>query len=236
VKADDLKKRFGVEYPAAVVVEGLRIPLSRERRFSRSYYSKEHKMGSEVSRFMDGSASITASELQREWPAWTEDQRLDFCQFCCWLDEQADFPDMLRFIMQHGGPEDWSGIAMSVASRLPRDEGFALLLEALRATDIGHCSNVTQAIALTKHPEAEATLHRHLETVWAHPKLWEDASFINWVAFDATTCIAHLIELGASAADFEEQVRRLSQHVCSHNRDSCRNFLSKYYSWLGQRA
>jgi hypothetical protein len=69
--------------------------------------------------------------------------------------------------------------------------------------------------------------------VWSHPTLWDAADFINWVGFDATTCIAHLIELGASPSDFTEQVRRLSEHVCAHNRKSCRNFLSKHYSWLG---
>src|SRR5205809_311898 len=110
---------FGDEYPAAVVVDGIRLPLWRERRFSRSYHSDQHKMGSQVSRFMDGSASITVSELQREWHTWTEDQRMDFCQSCCWLHEQPDFADMLRFIMQHAAPDEWSGVAMSVASQLP---------------------------------------------------------------------------------------------------------------------
>jgi len=38
--------------------------------------------------------------------------------------------------------------------------------------------------------------------------------------------------LGAPASDFAEQVRKLSEHVCSGNRKSCRKFLSKHYSWL----
>src|SRR5688572_13442404 len=82
VNADALKRKFGDEYPAAVVFNGIRMPLRRERRFSRSYHSDEHKTGIEVSRFMDGSAFITAGELQCEWPSWTDDQRMDFCQSC----------------------------------------------------------------------------------------------------------------------------------------------------------
>jgi len=121
---------------------------------------------------------------------------------------------------------------MSVASELPRDESFDILLRALLTLDLGHTSNITQAIALTKHPEAEATLRRHLHAVWKHAALWEPAEFINWVAFDATTSISHLIELGTSSAGFEEQVRGLSEHPCPRNRDSCRGFFSKYYSWL----
>jgi hypothetical protein len=181
---------------------------------------------------MDGSASITASELQREWPGWTEDMRSDFCQSSCWLHEQVDFPEMLRFIMEHGDAKHWSGIALSVASQLPRDEAFDTLVRALRRTELRHSSNISQAIAQTKHPDAEATLRSHLATLWSHSALWDDDTFINWVGFAATTCIAHLIELGASPSDFNEQVRRLSEHVCSGNRNSCRSFLSKHYSWL----
>jgi hypothetical protein len=232
MKPDDLKKIFGAEYPDAVFVKGIRLPLRRQRRFSRSYHSDEHEMGSEVSRFMDGSASITALELQAEWPAWTADQRMDFCESCSWLSSQADFPDMLRFIMTQGAPEDWSGIALSVGAKLPRDEAFDLLLRALGRMSIGRASNIGQAIALTKHPNAAPTLRRHLETVWAHSGLWDDTEFTNWVAFDATTCIAHLIELGVAPADFEAPVRQLVKHPCAGNRRSCRNFLSKHYSWL----
>jgi hypothetical protein len=232
VKIFDLKKQYGDEYPAAVMMDGIRLLLRRERRFSRSYHSDEHKIGSEVSRFMDGSASITASELQREWPSWADDMRSDFCQSIPWLHDQADFPEMLRFIMQHGSPEHWEGVALSVASRLPSEEAFDILVRALQSVNLGQTSNVSQAIARTKHPDAEVTLRRHLTALWTHPALWDDADFINWVGFDATSCIAHLIELGAVPSEFSEQVCRLSEHVCSHNRQSCRNFLSTYYPWL----
>ena len=232
MKAKELKKFYGDEYPAAVVVDGVRMPLTREGRFSRSYNSTERKMGSEISRFMDGSASITAMQLQCEWSTWTERVRIEFCQSCGWLHEQPDFPDMLRFIMQHAGPGEWSGIASSVALRLPQDEAFDILLRALRTTDIGRTANITQAIAMTKHPDAEVALRKHLEAVFAHQSLCNDDQFINYVAFDATTCVAHLIELGASPSEFDKQVHLLSEHICSRNRDSCRNFLSKHYSWL----
>ena len=183
---------------------GIRMPLCRETRFSRDYHSDEHKMGCGVSRLMDGSASITAGELQREWPAWTDELRVDFCQSCSWLGKQADFPDMLRFIMKQGGQGDWSGIANSVASALPCDEAFDLLLTALRAADtaLGSCSNIVQGIALTKHRDAEATLRHHLEALWENEALWNNDGFINWPAFEATTCIAHLIGAGSTGSRF----------------------------------
>ena len=58
VRHEDLKKLYGDEYPAAVLTDGIRLPVHSERRFSRGYHSDEHKMGIEISRFMDGSASM----------------------------------------------------------------------------------------------------------------------------------------------------------------------------------
>lgn len=230
--ANNLKRLYGEEYPNAIIVNGERTPLSGESRFSRNYHSTKHKRGTTVSRLMDGSASITLSQLQSEWPTWTEGDRTDFCQNCDWLRGQTDFPDMLRFIMRHGDSCDCCGIASSIAVSLPSEEAFDFLRRTLQITQIGQGSNIVQAIALTKHRSAEATLRNRLDSIWTHKSLWADDKFINWVAFDATTGIAHLIELGASPSDFDQLVRQLSEHVCSGNRGACRNFLSKYYQWL----
>ncbi len=229
----DLKIIFGDEYPAAVMSEtGIRMPLHRETRFSRFYYSAKHKNGAEISRFMDGTATITAAELQRDWASWPEKIRSDFCQSCVWLSGQADFSEMLRFITQNGSSPEWCAVALSVASELPRDEAFAFLVQALNQTEIGETANLTQAIAATKHPEAEAKLRRNLAAIWAHPDLWANEDHMNKVAYDAMTCIEHLIQLGVPPSDFAEQVRQLSEHVCPGNRDCVRTFLGKYYSWL----
>ena len=227
-----LKKLYGDEYPGAVICNGIRLPLTKERRFSRSYDLKERKLGAIVSRFMDGSACITATELQAEWHRWSEDDRLDFCQSCPWLQDQTDFADMLRFVMQHATPREWSAVALEVATRLPVEEAFDILVRTLRSVEIGRASNIAQAIAITKHPLAEATLRQHLNNVWQHEKLWDNDTFLNWVAYDATTCIAHLIELGAPSSDFAEKVRQLAKHPCAKNQDSCRSRLTKHYDGL----
>ena len=236
--ADKLKKMYGEEYPSVVVMEGTRMLLYIESRFARHYVTPELEMktakygGTTISRFMDGSASMTADQLRREWPTFTDRERVDFCQECSWLYKQNDYPEMLRFIMQQGTPEDWSGIAHLISVTLPAEEAFPFLVRALRSQGNGIGSNIIQGIAITKHPDAEATLRQHLQGVWERPTLWDDDSFLNWVAADAETCIKHLLELGAPAADFEEKVRRLSQHACKGNRESCRRWLSKDYSWL----
>jgi hypothetical protein len=45
------------------------VMLFEVRYFHDAHHSDEHKMIIDISRFLDRSASITASELKREWPA-----------------------------------------------------------------------------------------------------------------------------------------------------------------------
>jgi hypothetical protein len=230
------KKLYGAEYPAAIHINGARIPLSLETAFTRHYISRDRNAGGcEVSRFMDGSASMVVEQLRNEWPGWTKSQRLDFCQSCVWLHNQADFGDMLRFIMARGGSEEWSSaFSGMVAMYLPKDEAFPFLVHALQVQGKGICSNLIQAIATTKHPDARRILCRHLQAIWDNPVLWNTDDFLNWAAADAILCIQCLIELGASPTDFEKYARKLSQHVCPRNRASCREQLSAYYLWLKQ--
>jgi hypothetical protein len=232
MEANDLKQRYGHEYPAAIMAHGQRMPLHQETRFTRRYRAQDQRVEHHISRFMDGSASITASVLQQEWPTWNEQLRMDFCHSCGWLHEQADFSEMIRFIVEHGSLSEFSNIALHVASALPQQESFEILIRGLRTVEIGKTSNIAQAIAHTKHPKAAETLRTHLNSTWQHPALWDDSEFINWAAYDATTCVSHLIDLGVSPAEFNDKVRDLSGHVCSRNRESCRNFLSKHYQWL----
>jgi hypothetical protein len=143
---------------------------------------------------------------------------------------QSDFPEMLRFVMQYGSFEHWAAIALNVAYQLPQQEAFDFLVRALHAAKgNGRVANMTQATAETKHPNAEAVLSSHLAATWAHPNLWDNANFLNPIAYDASACITRLIELGAAPADFAEQAQRLSQHVCSRNRVKCRRHFSKNY-------
>jgi hypothetical protein len=236
--AEDLKKIYGEEYPSSVVMEGTRMLLVDERRFSRDYETPKSEIktakcyGTTISRFRDGSASMTAEQLRREWPTWTRWERWDFCHACCWLNKQGDYPEMLRFIMHHCTPDDWPEVAIRIAVALPAEETFPFLIGALEGREAGKCANIIQAIAHTKHPEAAAVVRKQLEIDWQHPDLWKDDDFLNWIACEARCCIEYLIELGDSPADFGEKVRKLSEHVCPHNRDDCRRWLSKHYSWL----
>jgi hypothetical protein len=235
LNADQIKSMYGDEYPAFAVVNGNRISLWLETQFSRHYSSSDPNKpcAAHVSRYMDGSASMTLEQLQREWLIWTGHERQDFCQSAVWLYKQADYSDLLRFIAGRGDRGQWvSSISVLIGTSLPSGEAFPFLVRALEAQDEGRCANILQGIALTKHPGAKAVFQRHLQVVWNKPSLWNDDSFYNWVASEAELCIEYLIELGASPRDFEDQVRRLSEHVCKKNREHCRRTFSKYYPWL----
>jgi hypothetical protein len=231
--AEQLKQMYGTEYPDAVTVFGMRMPLAKERRFTRTYTNKEHNHKTDVSRFADGSASITLAELRDQWPDWPEEDKRDFCSACDWLHGHPDFPEILRFIMNRGGHVHWSTIANSLPYALPTEEAFGILSKALRETPC-NTANITQAIAGTKHPNAEHLLREHLADLWARDGFWADDPFLNWTAFDATCCIAHLLELGIKPGNLEHQVRALTKHACVGNRQSCGTFLHKFYEWIPQ--
>ncbi|RYD33111.1 MAG: hypothetical protein EOP86_14145 [Verrucomicrobiaceae bacterium] len=100
---------------------------------------------------MNGSAAMAFPEFAREWPDWNSGERQDFCGACSWLHNQADFPDILRFIMTHGGPHDWSAVAGNITEILPPDEAFGLLTAALPSWSPHEASNIIQGIANTQH-------------------------------------------------------------------------------------
>jgi len=235
---EGFEQGFGEEYPGAITRLGIRMTLEYETRFLRHFCATDqllpHRTEMVISRFVDGSASVTLPQLEAEWSAWTAPDRMDFC---CSIDdlqllEQPDLPAIVRFIVHHAAPEELSSVAPSLCRIFRPDEAFELLLVALKNSAIGKSSNIIQAIAHTRHPEAEATLRRHLQSVWLNGSLWDDASFVNWTAFDATTCIHYLLRLGASPTELEDFVRKLSAHPCSRNRERCRKLFAQHYSWL----
>src|SRR4051812_22442986 len=77
---EGFEQGFGEEYPAAITVLGRRAPLKYETRFLRHFCHAEPPMSETViSRFVDGSASVSLQQLREEWHTWTDADRTDFC-------------------------------------------------------------------------------------------------------------------------------------------------------------
>jgi hypothetical protein len=232
MEPDELTEEFGAEYPIAINCNGIRYMPYKETSFSRHYSSEDKGSFYVISKFMDGSSTITNEQLRGRWRNWSEQDRLDFCQSCSWLGAQSDYPDMLRFIMEHGNVSDWSALALSVANHLPQEESYRALVVALSKGMDNCTSNITQAIAETGHPEAAVTISHVLDKIWFHPDLWNEEPSHNGRAIDAICCVDHLLELCVSSSSLENKVRQLSLHKSSFVRNYCRETLSQYYSWL----
>jgi hypothetical protein len=230
---DQLVAMYGSDYPDAVDLGGVRMPLTREGKFLRTYNNKEAKQGAVVSRFMDGTAEISLSELMKSWPHWTRPERYDFTSAACWLHEHPEFPDMIRFVLEEGDQDDISAVALQAASALPSDEAFQRLSAILQRTPVGNAANINQAIAHTKHADAPSLLRERLRTTLEDSRLMAPDKFLNWVAYDAICCIDHLLDIGFTDNDFEDDVRRLSKHPSEGTIDSLRRRLAKWYPWLG---
>jgi len=225
--------RMGPEYPAYLEDnDGVRMPLERERRWSRTFRHPTKQVRYHVPRFMDGSASISFDELRAGWDEWSSADRLDFCTNAKWLHRQPDFNDMLRFLAGRADAKVASTIALPISTYLPRDEAFALLVGMLDGMDASSSANLLQAIATTAHESARDVLELHLRMLLADPRIQADDAFINWTAFTAICAIKHLLQLGSDPFEHESDVRALSQHPCARVRDTCSRYVGHAYPWL----
>jgi hypothetical protein len=226
---------FGPDYPAVLTdFDGTLMPQVREGRFWRTFRHPSTGAMFLIPRFMDGSAGMTLEQLRAEWPSMSATHRSGFCGAVRWLNAQADYPDMVRYVVREGTTELWPTIATAVAQALPQDEAFQVLCEMLAATDVGRRANVVQAIAMTKHHLAPGVVRTRFDEIWAAPTLWDgvDEPGTNHLAHDATHAIRHLLELGTPPSDLEPAVRRLAGHPCHKAREACRGVLKAWYPWL----
>jgi hypothetical protein len=205
-----------------------KMKLVRETRWHREYELDEPNHLFQESKFADGSASITLEQLEREWPTWSAWERIDFCYELsppgC-----ACMPEVLRFVMQYGDYETWSGIAADIVHHLPREEAVPFLLRVCRNCPPEDASNLSQALAKIGAPEAVSIIRSHLDSLWHNEELSKPAAHINWIASSVTFCIQHLLELGEISSDLAEKYRLLLDHPNESNRQSARNFLSKHF-------
>jgi hypothetical protein len=210
-------------------IDKSKMKLRRETRWHREYALEEPNRFFQESKFADGSAAITLAELEKEWPTWNDWERIDFCQELC-AANCPDSPDILRFVMAHGEPQHWSGIALDIVYHLPPDEAIPFLLDAYTRFDSERADNIIQALAKSGAPEAHKVLREHLQKLWAHPDLFTEHKYINGVAAAAGNCLRHLLDLGESPEEFRGKYEALLRHPTESNRQIAQNFLTKHFT------
>lgn len=202
--------------------------LVYETRWSRHYKDDDLQLRVCESKFADGSASITADELAKEWSHWDRKDQVDFCQSVI----QAKFvhlPDILRFIMKNGDWETWSAIATSVVRNLPKEEALPFIEEACRVCPVGKGELLFQALAFHRSREVVPTLRECLSRTWSDSRLMSDDAVYDWAAHDATALIEYLSQLGERAPDLREKYQVLVNHPLATNRQNAVHRLTPYF-------
>jgi hypothetical protein len=69
VTYEQTREAFGPEYPSYAVIAGRRLPLHRERRWSRDFGDDQALVT--ISKFEDCTATITLDELRDGWAVWS---------------------------------------------------------------------------------------------------------------------------------------------------------------------
>ncbi len=197
--------------PDDLVAYTANMTVARETRWSREYHNADQSESFLDSRFRDGSASITLDELTRDWPAWTNHEKVDFCQsFIHYQGRQR--AKILRFLMCDGNHYVWSVIAASVARTLPIKESLPFLRECCEDCDIGRGANYFQALWLTESPEAVGILWPSLDRIWDSPDLLKPNTFCNLTTFDAIWCIDALVRLDEPVSSLRDRYETLKTH------------------------
>ncbi len=202
--------------------------LVYETRWSRHYKDDDLEMRVCESKFADGSASITLSELATGWQTWETKEKHDFCQAVT----QARFdhlPDILRYIVKNGDFETWALIATSVVRNLPKPEALAFISDTCRTCPVGKGEPFYQALCFHRWPEAIGVLRDCLHRTWTDRRLLSDEVVYDWVAHDATCLIEFLCQLSAVSPDLREKYRVLSQHPLTNSRQNAIHRLGPYF-------
>jgi hypothetical protein len=209
---------LGDEYPRAVNVQGMRMPLARESRFLRVYRDDVHGAAMEVSRFMDGTATMTPSVLDAEWTGWDEELQVELCKGLWWVDAEDDREEMLRFVMRRGNPRHWSAVAPSVACYLEDEEAFALLWKAVEDSG-GIVSGMVKGL-LGLAPETPYSMIMRILDRWLqNPLIWSQEEAGIALANDALKAFGHLRrDPCAMTSGIEKKMRELGKHPSEYIR------------------
>lgn len=185
--------------------------IVRETPWSREYRGKDDKTAFIVSRFRDGSCSITLDELRRKWPDWPLSEKVDFSQSFNHFQGEGR-ADIFRFLMKQSEHDVWSAIAGVVAITLPVGEVLPFLRNCCETCEVGRGSNYFQALWFAKSPDALGILQTSLDRIWKSPDLMKPEEFCNFIAFDAIWCIDALLRLGESTESLKSHYETLKRH------------------------
>lgn len=210
-----------------ITVNGVRMRLKKETRWSRIYSDDANTMSREFSRFADGSASIALDELEREWSSWNSREKRDFSANVISLENRDQLLPILRFLMGNASESELSSCAISIATNIPPAEAVPFLVRAcLSCRPGGDNANFCQALASTGAPEAISTIRTCLDRAVNHPDFLSTEGWNNWVAFNAVCCLKDLVRCSVPLSELKDIHERLKNHPHPHVRHTTADYLS----------
>jgi len=201
--------------------------LYRETRWNRILSTADGKRRVLRSRFEDGSAKISLSQLTAEWPSWTDEERKDFCDSIQSLPNSGR-TEILQFLLKNAAFHLLSNNVIEFID-LPSSEVTPWLIRGIEKTEPGKAINFLQALAHTKSPHAGAAIRQRLNILRRHPEVLRDDPFVNWVALEVLHCVQYLIELQGHPQDYAEEAMLLSGHPCARVRGAYVSYISAFF-------
>lgn len=203
--------------------------LVEETEWSRTYANHDRSRFYYESKFLDSEASIALGELTTWWPAWSENQRHEFCMAisCAPPDNMAE---LLGVLITDETDLIRSMIAFCVAKCLPAEQSVPLLSRWVEEVPPGDRANYIQAIGGTHHPDAHRLLQHQFEVLSQHPQLMDDAGRRNDIAMDLVTCIESLLQIDTPVDPLQPAYLKLSQHPCTRVREAVDRWLTESFT------
>ena len=212
--------------PLSFDLNGERLKLVKETRWSRRFASLDGRRIVLKSRLEDGSASITLTQLDADWSSWTREERGDFCNSIRGLRGPIRI-DVLRFLIKNADADLLRNVAMELVD-LPSVEIVPAFSRWIQDSAPGRATNYVQALGWTKAREGTAVIAHRLTHLKAAPSN-VDESARTLINLEELQCIRQLIELGRSPSEYQSEAIRFATHSAPTVQHAYRYYLAEYF-------
>jgi hypothetical protein len=175
-----------------------------------------------VSKFLRKDFTVARELLDEQWKCWAREERLKFAgAFAARSELNDDDQQLLCFLLENGGPEVWSTVALSITKLRDRDHGLTFLLARVKE-GIRPLANYYQALEVLATPACvpvlKEALLKHRQEVELHPSLkaWGD----RFIYLDYLSCSATLL-----AVTGQEQYRANLEQMLNHRDEAIRKMV-----------
>lgn len=194
----------------------------REEEWSR-IYELDDGTPIRVSKFLTDRIEISEEKLRKEWPAWSESQRLAFVRaFGRKLSYSREDERLLDFLMSADNEQILESIAISLARHSEKQKVLDFLIHCLRST-LGPKANYAHALGILgdlRAIPALRTVHDRLAKSIGEERDGVDEGTV----LDFVSCCSALRKIEGSSV-YEDEIRNFLNHPNQAIRNFAKVFL-----------